>query len=83
MTHRVEVYETDTAGNVDIVGAFYYCSDECAKSNPGYSGWNGACDAFTPVECSCGQRLTWYRWNFETHDQEVVLPTAADYWETY
>ena len=83
MAHRVEVCETDEAGNVDVIGAFYFCSDECAKGHPGYSGWNGACDAFAPVQCPCGERVTWYRWNFATHDQEVVLPNAVDYWETY
>jgi hypothetical protein len=84
MTHRVEIYTTDTAGNiVDVAGANYYCSDECAKLDPEYCGWNGSCEAYEPVQCPCGERLTWYRWNFDTHDQETVTPDALDYWDTY
>lgn len=84
MTHRVEIYETNSAGEVvDVIGANYYCSDECAKLDPKYDGWNGSCEAYAPVECPCGERLTWYRWNFEIHDEETVAPDAPDYWETY
>lgn len=84
MTHRVEIYEVNSGGEfVDVIGANYYCSDTCAKSDPNYDGWNGACDAFSPVQCPCGERLPWYRWNFEIHDQEKVMPDAPDYWETY
>ncbi len=84
MTHRVEIYEKNSAGAaVDVIGANYYCSDTCAKNDPDYDGWNGACDSFSPVQCPCGERLTWYRWNYSIHDQEVVLPDAPDYWDTY
>ena len=84
MTHRVEIYEVDEAGNfVDVIGARYYCSDEHAKLDPDYDGWNGSVDAFSPAQCPCGERLTWYRWNFSTHDQETVLPNSPDYWDTY
>lgn len=84
MTHRVEIYETNSAGEiVDVIGANYYCSDECAKLDPKYDGWNGSCEAYSPVQCPCGERLPWYRWNYEIHDEEKVMPDAPDYWETY
>lgn len=84
MTHRVEIYETNSAGEiVDVIGANYYCSDECAKLDPKYDGWNGSCEAYSPVQCPCGERLPWYRWNYEIHGEEAVMPDAPDYWETY
>jgi len=85
VAHRVEIYTTDNNGNiVDVIDANYYCSDTCAKHDPAYDGWNGSIDeVFSPTKCTCGELLTWYRWNYETHDQETVLPTAPDYWDTY
>ena len=83
MTHRVEIYTTDISGKLDVIGANYYCSDSCAKLDPEYQGWNGAVDCFSPVQCPCGRLLSWFRWNYELHDEEIVLSTALDYWETY
>jgi hypothetical protein len=74
MSHRVEVVIDDQA--VDVR---YYCSDTCAKTDPEYDGWNGCSDVFEPAICACGEKLPWYRWNYETHDQEYVLPEAKDW----
>jgi len=75
MSHRVEVVIDQ-----ETVGIHYYCSDTCAKTDPLYEGWNGCCEVFEPVSCVCGSLLTWYRWNYEIHDQEIVTPDAWDYW---
>jgi hypothetical protein len=82
MTHRVELYDIDAAGNVvDVIGANYYCSDECARLDPAYDGWNGSCEAYAPVQCPCGERLEWHRWNSDTEKEETVTPDALDYWD--
>lgn len=81
MSHRVEVCSLNEQGEaVDVIDVRYYCSDYCAKNDADYEGWNGCCDVFAPVACSCGTLLGWYRWNYEIHDQEYVSPEALDYW---
>ena len=84
MTHRVEIYEKDSRGEyLDVIGANYYCSDICAKSDPDYDGWNGSIEAYSPVQCPCGELITWKRWNYAINANETVLPGALDYWDTY
>ena len=74
MSHRVEVINEQ-----ETVAVNYYCSDYCAKNDADYEGWNGCNDVFSPETCLCGTRLGWYRWNYETHDQEYVAPEATDW----
>ena len=82
MTHRVEIYEIDDAGNpIDVIGARYYCTDICAKSDPDYDGWNGGNDLYAPVQCPCGERLTWRRWSYLTNSEQIVSLESPNYWE--
>jgi hypothetical protein len=82
MSHRVEIYDVNDAGNeVDVIGANYYCSDICAKQDPDYSGWNGCNDVYSPVKCPCGELLEWRRWNYLTNKEERVSPESPDYWD--
>jgi len=67
MSHRIEVVIDE-----QVVDAIYYCSDACAKTDKNYEGWNGCNDVYQPETCVCGERLGWYRWNYETKNQEYV-----------
>jgi len=61
MAHRVEIYEKDSKGNViDVIDVNYYCTDNCAKNDPEYDGWNGCAEipeeygSVICATCGCG-----------------------------